>query len=81
MSSNQIDKWPPLQIPTVDLVAGSVAGAAQVIVGQPLDTIKTRAQTSPHGMFKGPMDILTQTVRKEGILALYKGLYHSIACM
>ncbi|GJJ08396.1 hypothetical protein Clacol_002611 [Clathrus columnatus] len=29
-----------------DLLAGSVAGAAQVIVGQPLDTIKTRAQTA-----------------------------------
>ena len=30
-----------------DLVAGSIAGAAQVLVGQPLDTIKTRAQTAP----------------------------------
>lgn len=27
-----------------ELIAGSVAGAAQVLVGQPLDTIKTRAQ-------------------------------------
>ena len=30
-----------------ELLAGSVGGAAQVIVGQPLDTIKTRAQTAP----------------------------------
>ena len=30
-----------------ELIAGSVGGAAQVIVGQPLDTIKTRAQTAP----------------------------------
>jgi len=30
-----------------ELVAGSVGGAAQVIVGQPLDTIKTRAQIAP----------------------------------
>jgi len=57
-----------------DLVAGSVAGAAQVLVGQPLDTIKTRAQIAPKGMFKGPMDILAQTVRKEGFFALYKGM-------
>ncbi|TFK50901.1 mitochondrial carrier [Heliocybe sulcata] len=56
-----------------ELAAGSVAGAAQVIVGQPLDTVKTRAQTAPKGQFKGPMDILMQTVRKEGVLALYKG--------
>ena len=27
-----------------ELIAGSVGGAAQVLVGQPLDTVKTRAQ-------------------------------------
>ncbi|KAJ3554616.1 hypothetical protein NM688_g3014 [Phlebia brevispora] len=57
-----------------ELIAGSVGGAAQVIVGQPLDTIKTRAQIAPKGMFKGPMDILMQTIRKEGFFALYKGM-------
>lgn len=57
-----------------DLVAGSVGGAAQVLVGQPLDTVKTRAQIAPKGMFKGPMDVLAQTVRKEGFFALYKGM-------
>ncbi|KAG1846571.1 mitochondrial carrier [Suillus subalutaceus] len=57
-----------------DLVAGSFGGAAQVLVGQPLDTVKTRAQIAPKGMFKGPMDVLTQTVRKEGFFALYKGM-------
>ncbi len=30
-----------------ELIAGSAGGAAQVIVGQPLDTIKTRAQIAP----------------------------------
>ncbi|KAH9918817.1 mitochondrial carrier [Fomitopsis serialis] len=57
-----------------ELLAGSVGGAAQVLVGQPLDTVKTRAQIAPKGMFKGPMDILAQTVRKEGFFALYKGM-------
>ncbi|KAK0446234.1 mitochondrial carrier [Armillaria borealis] len=57
-----------------ELLAGSVGGAAQVLVGQPLDTVKTRAQIAPRGMFKGPMDILVQTVRKEGFFALYKGM-------
>ncbi|KIM86826.1 hypothetical protein PILCRDRAFT_816075 [Piloderma croceum F 1598] len=57
-----------------ELIAGSAGGAAQVLVGQPLDTIKTRAQIAPKGMFKGPMDILKQTVRKEGFFALYKGM-------
>ncbi len=97
---------------TNELIAGSFAGAAQVIVGQPLDTIKTRAQIAPsmsppyiqfsmgcnhicrghvcmyseenllpthHSRLmlvlqKGPMDILVQTVRKEGFFALYKGI-------
>jgi len=57
-----------------ELLAGSFGGAAQVLVGQPLDTIKTRAQIAPRGMFKGPMDILVKTVKKEGVLALYKGM-------
>ncbi|EMD33104.1 hypothetical protein CERSUDRAFT_118160 [Gelatoporia subvermispora B] len=57
-----------------ELLAGSVGGAAQVLVGQPLDTVKTRAQIAPKGMFKGPMDILMQTMRNEGFLALYKGM-------
>jgi len=57
-----------------ELIAGSIGGAAQVLVGQPLDTIKTRAQIAPKGMFKGPMDILGQTLRKEGFFALYKGM-------
>ncbi|CAG8737483.1 15096_t:CDS:2, partial [Acaulospora colombiana] len=52
-----------------ELLAGSVGGAAQVLVGQPLDTIKTRAQIA-----SGPMDVLIQTVRKEGFLGLYKGM-------
>lgn len=34
-----------------ELLAGSVGGAAQVLVGQPLDTIKTRAQVAPSSVF------------------------------
>lgn len=33
-----------------DLVAGSFGGAAQVLVGQPLDTVKTRAQIAPSAL-------------------------------
>jgi len=32
-----------------------------------------RAQIAPRGMYKNTLDILSQTVRKEGVLALYKG--------
>ena len=34
-----------------ELIAGSVGGAAQVLVGQPLDTVKTRAQIAPSAYF------------------------------
>jgi len=57
-----------------ELIAGSFGGAAQVLVGHPLDTVKTRAKIAPKGMFKGPVDIISQTVRKEGFFALYKGM-------
>jgi solute carrier family 25 carnitine/acylcarnitine transporter 20/29 len=58
-----------------ELISGSFGGAAQVLVGQPLDTIKTRAQIAPKEMFNGSMDILKQTIRKEGFFALYKGMF------
>lgn len=35
-----------------ELLAGSVGGAAQVLVGQPLDTIKTRAQIAPSELLR-----------------------------
>ncbi|EGF99901.1 uncharacterized protein MELLADRAFT_26850, partial [Melampsora larici-populina 98AG31] len=57
------------------LISGSVGGAAQVLVGQPLDTIKTRSQIAPVGMFSGPMDVARKTISQEGVLALYKGMF------
>ena len=38
-----------------ELIAGSVGGAAQVLVGQPLDTIKTRAQIAPRACSRFPL--------------------------
>lgn len=46
---------------------------AQVLVGQPLDTIKVRLQLD-HGKFKGAWDCAVQTIQKEGFFALYKGM-------
>lgn len=48
---------------------------AQVLVGQPLDTIKVRLQLD-HGKFKGAWDCAVQTIQKEGFFALYKGIYN-----
>ena len=38
-----------------------------------VDTIKVRLQTAPDGKFKGPVDCLVQTIRKEGVRGVYKG--------
>ena len=70
--------WPPFRLPFTDFLAGSLAGAAQVIVGQPLDTIKTRAQIAPPGRFRGPLDIFVQTVRYEGVYGLFKGAWATV---
>ncbi|KAG0230261.1 hypothetical protein BGW42_001059 [Actinomortierella wolfii] len=62
-------------VPWHDFVAGTLAGMAQVTVGQPMDTIKTRLQIEGQsGRFSGPMDCLRKTIRNEGFLGLYKGM-------
>ncbi|WVR09243.1 hypothetical protein IAU60_006307 [Kwoniella sp. DSM 27419] len=58
----------------IELISGSIGGASQVLTGQPLDTLKTRAQTAPKGQFKNTLDILTTTIKNEGFFALYKGM-------
>lgn len=37
------------------------------------DTIKVRLQTAPPSQFRGPIDCLLVTLRREGIQGLYKG--------
>ncbi|KAI8097738.1 mitochondrial carrier [Halteromyces radiatus] len=56
-----------------DFVSGNFGGMANVLVGQPLDTIKVRLQLD-HGRFNGAWDCAVQTVKNEGVLALYKGM-------
>ncbi|GAA5981146.1 hypothetical protein JCM10908_003999 [Rhodotorula pacifica] len=56
------------------LIAGSAGGMCQVIAGNPLDVLKTRAQLAAPGQYKGTLDIALQTFRNEGILAFYKGV-------
>ncbi|KAI8338581.1 mitochondrial carrier [Chlamydoabsidia padenii] len=56
-----------------DFVSGNFGGMANVLVGQPLDTIKVRLQLD-HGRFNGAWDCGVQTVKNEGFLALYKGM-------
>jgi solute carrier family 25 carnitine/acylcarnitine transporter 20/29 len=57
----------------VGAIAGIGSGLSKVAVGHGFDTIKTRVQCSPPGTYTSAIDAFTQTIRREGFLALYKG--------
>lgn len=47
---------------------------ANWIVAIPFDVVKSRWQTAPPGQYSGLVDVLRQTVRHEGVPALFRGL-------
>lgn len=71
ISLEEHEKPPPPKF--VGFVAGMFSGVMKNTVGHPFDTIKVRLQTAPQGMFKGPLDCVLQTLRKEGPKGFYKG--------
>lgn len=71
MAAMSQEKKPAIPKLAQDLIAGTVGGWAQVIVGQPLDTIKVRIQTQPSPpIYKNATDCFQQLVRKEGVSEL-----------
>ncbi|KAK0410167.1 hypothetical protein QR680_004989 [Steinernema hermaphroditum] len=54
--------------------AGVLSGAAGVLAGHPLDTVKVRLQTQSHGQYRGTWHCFTTIVKKENVKGLYKGL-------
>ncbi|KAL9966783.1 hypothetical protein ACROYT_G024904 [Oculina patagonica] len=65
--------------------AGGFGGVCGVTIGHPFDTIKVRLQTAPlpipgeEPLFRGTLDCLVKTVRNEGVLGLFKGLFTPVA--
>ncbi|CAA2964214.1 mitochondrial carnitine acylcarnitine carrier [Olea europaea subsp. europaea] len=63
-----------------DLTAGTVGGAAQLIVGHPFDTIKVKLQSQTVPLpgqppkYSGAIDAVKQTIAAEGPRGLYKGM-------
>jgi solute carrier family 25 carnitine/acylcarnitine transporter 20/29 len=53
-----------------DTIAGTCGGIAQVLTGQPFDTVKVRLQTQENLKL---MECVTKIIKEEGILAFYKG--------
>jgi hypothetical protein len=63
-----------------DLTAGTVGGAANLIVGHPFDTIKVKLQSQPTPApgqlpkYSGAIDAVKQTIAAERPRGLYKGM-------
>lgn len=62
----------------IDLIGGSLGGVANVVVGQPLDTVKVKMQTFPT-MYRGAMHCFLQTYKNDNIRGLYAGTVPSLA--
>lgn len=63
----------------IDLAAGSLGGIANVIVGQPLDTVKVKMQTFP-SLYRNPVSCFMKTLTVDGIRrGLYAGTSPAIA--
>lgn len=56
----------------VDMLAGTTGGIAAVLVGQPLDTVKTNMQLYPN-LYKNMFTSLYLTGRQQGVRGLYAG--------
>eukprot|EP01135_Chromosphaera_perkinsii_P003085 Nk52_evm32s234 gene=Nk52_evmTU32s234 len=50
-----------------------LAGLITTAVTTPPDTIKTRVMADGHAKYKGAIDCLMKTVRREGVVSLWKG--------
>lgn len=56
------------------LASGGVGGVCAVLVGHPFDLVKVRLQTAESGVYKGALDVVRQTVAREGAKGLYRGV-------
>ena len=58
--------------PWIDLAAGSMGGAACLLAGQPLDTVKTRLQVNP-GVYRTVPTCIKKSFIEGGIRTFYYG--------
>lgn len=56
-------------------IAGCVGGAAQLVIGCPVDLVKVQLQSQiQKSVIKGPVDCVIRILNTQGIPGLYKGL-------
>ncbi|CAO3655280.1 unnamed protein product [Mucor fragilis] len=74
------EKKPAVPKIAQDLIAGTIGGWAQVVVGHPPDTIKVRLQTQPTPpIYSGAMDCVRKLIKEEGPKGLYRGVMSPLA--
>ncbi|KAI9266133.1 mitochondrial carrier domain-containing protein [Helicostylum pulchrum] len=74
------EKKPAIPKFAQDLIAGTIGGWAQVVVGHPADTIKVRLQTQPSPpIYSSAMDCVRKLIKEEGAKGLYRGVMSPLA--
>jgi hypothetical protein len=63
----------------ISLFAGSIGGAIGLGVAYPLDTLKTKTQSSAGSMPSNPFKLTAQIYRTEGVAGFYSGVSISMA--
>lgn len=57
-------------------LAGAAAGLANSVISGPIEHVRIRLQTQPHGpnkLYNGPLDLIRKVVATDGIKGLYRG--------
>lgn len=58
-------------------LSSTLAGGVATLMTQPVDVVKTRMMMAAPGRYSGTLHCMRDTVRSEGMLALYKGVVPS----
>jgi ornithine carrier protein len=60
-----------------EVIFGSLAGIVGKVVEYPFDTVKVRLQSQPTTFpltYTGPLDCFKQSIQREGVRGLYRGI-------
>lgn len=57
----------------LSVLTGCSAGATESVIVVPFELVKIRLQDK-NSIYTGPMDVLTQIIKKDGVLGLFAGL-------
>lgn len=76
--SVRFTQFPPLYSSFANQIsAPQIAGIVGKYIEYPFDTVKVRLQSQPNTpnlLYKGPLDCFRQSIKADGLLALYRGI-------